>query len=95
MTIEWNTPESDGGSDITGYVIEKLLTKSSQWSKVATLEAYCLSYCIDNLKETIDLHFRVFAENAIGISGPAYTEPVTLKTYASMFQCRSLKSRES
>lgn len=85
VTIEWDIPESNGGSDITAYVIEKLLTKSSQWSKVATLDSYCLSYCIDNLKETIDLNFRVSAENAIGISGPAYTDPVTLKTHASMF----------
>jgi len=61
-----------------------LLTKSSQWSKVATLDAYCLSYCIDNLKETTDLHFRVSAENAIGISGPAFTDPVTLKTHATV-----------
>lgn len=84
VTIEWNLPESNGGSEITSYIIEKLLTKSSQWSKVATLDAYCLSYCIDNLKETTDLHFRVSAENAIGISGPAFTDPVTLKTHASM-----------
>lgn len=85
VTIEWDIPESNGGSEITTYIIEKLLTKSSQWSKVATLDSYCLSYCIDNLKETVDLHFRVSAENAIGVSGPAYTEPVTLKTHASMY----------
>lgn len=84
VTIEWDLPESNGGSEITTYIIEKLLTKSSQWSKVATLDAYCFSYCIDNLKETTDLNFRVSAENAIGISGPAFTDPVTLKTHASM-----------
>lgn len=83
MTIEWETPDSNGGTEITSYIIEKLLTKSSQWSRVATLDSYCLSYCIDNLKETTELSFRVVAENAIGASAPAYTEPVTLKTHAS------------
>lgn len=83
VTIEWETPDSNGGTEITSYIIEKLLTKSSQWSRVATLDSYCLSYCIDNLKETTELNFRVSAENAIGISTPAYTEPVTLKTHAS------------
>lgn len=85
VTIEWETPDSNGGTEITSYIIEKLLTKSSQWSRVATLDNYCLSYCIDNLKETTELNFRVVAENAIGISAPAYTEPVTLKTHASTF----------
>lgn len=83
VTIEWETPDSNGGTEITSYIIEKLLTKSSQWSRVATLDSYCLSYCIDNLKETTELSFRVVAENAIGASAPAYTEPVTLKTHAS------------
>lgn len=83
VTIEWETPESNGGSEITGYIIEKLLTKSSQWSRVATLDSYCLSYCIDNLKETNELNFRISAENVIGVSAPAYTEPVVLKTHAS------------
>jgi hypothetical protein len=84
VSIQWETPNSNGGTEITSYIIEKLLTKSSQWSRVATLDSYCLSYCIDNLKETNELSFRVLAENAIGISAPAYTEPVILKTHASM-----------
>lgn len=85
VTIEWDTPDSNGGTEITSYIIEKHLTKSSKWSCVATLDSYCLSYCIDNLKETTELNFRVSAENAIGVSAPAYTESVTLKTHASKF----------
>jgi hypothetical protein len=84
VTIEWETPESNGGAEITAYIIEKLLTKSSQWSRVATLDSYCLSYCIDNLKETNELNFRVSAENAMGVSAPAYTDSVILKTHATV-----------
>ena len=47
------------------------------------------------MKETSEVNFRVSAENAIGVSAPAYTESVTLKTHASTFNvfsffCRSL-----
>lgn len=88
VTIQWETPESNGGTEITGYIIEKHLSKSSQWSRVATLDSYCLSYCIDNLRESSELNFRVLAENAIGVSAPANTESVYLKTHASTFiQC--------
>jgi hypothetical protein len=83
VTIQWETPESNGGTEITGYIIEKHLSKSSQWSRVATLDSYCLSYCIDNLRESNELNFRVLAENAIGVSAPASTESVYLKTHAS------------
>ncbi|KAG5677714.1 hypothetical protein PVAND_007446 [Polypedilum vanderplanki] len=83
VTIQWETPDSNGGTEITSYIIEKLLSKSSQWSRVATLDSYCLSYCIDNLKDTNELNFRVSAENAIGVSAPSYTESVTLKTHAT------------
>lgn len=92
VTIEWETPDSNGGTEITSYIIEKLLTKSSQWSRVATLDSYCLSYCIDNLKETTELSFRVLAENAIGISAPAYTDSVVLKTHASTLNVLTLLS---
>jgi tellurite resistance-related uncharacterized protein len=88
VTIEWEQPESNGGTEITAYIIEKHLAKSSQWSRVATLDSYCLSYCIDNLKETSELNFRVLAENAIGVSAPAYTDSITLKTHAST--CRKI-----
>lgn len=83
VTIQWESPESNGGTEITSYIIEKHLSKSSQWSRVATLDSYCLSYCIDNLRETNELNFRVLAENAIGVSAPANTESIYLKTHAS------------
>lgn len=86
MTIEWETPLSDGGSELLGYVVEKRLSTLSstiKWSRVVTLDTYCLRYCIDNLKEKSEYVFRVLAENAIGLSAPAETENIVLKTHAS------------
>lgn len=84
IKLEWQQPETNGGSDVTGYVIEKRLTSSQQWTKIKTLDANCLSYCVDNLKEKSELVFRVFAENVIGLSPPATSETVTLKSHATV-----------
>lgn len=83
VTIEWETPASNGGTEITGYIIEKFLAKSSQWSKIVTLDSYCLTYCIDNLKEKTELIFRVVAENSVGMSAPVTSKSVHLKSHAS------------
>lgn len=77
---------SDGGSELLGYIVEKRLSTLSstiKWTRVVTLDTYCLHYCIDNLKEKSEYVFRVLAENAIGLSAPAETENIVLKTHAS------------
>lgn len=68
-----------------GYVIEKRSSKSTKWTKVVTLDTYCLQYCVDNLKEKSEYAFRVLAENAIGLSAPAAIDTIVLKTHASEF----------
>lgn len=88
VTIDWDVPLSDGGSEITGYVVEKrlaTLSSSIKWTRVVTLDSHCLHYCIDNLKEKSEYVFQVLAENAVGLSAPAVTENVVLKTHASKF----------
>lgn len=70
----------------SGYVIEKRSTtgKSTKWSKIITLDPTTHQHCIENLKES-EFTFRVFAENSMGLSTPATSEPVTLKTHASEY----------
>lgn len=66
-----------------GYIIEKRgFGRNAKWSKIVTLDASTTTYCIENLKES-EFLFRVFAENSIGLSLPASSEPVTLKSHAS------------
>lgn len=86
MTIEWEPPLTNGGSELTGYIVEQrlaTLTSTIKWTRVVTLDTYCLQYCIDNLKEKSQYVFRVLAENAVGLSAPAITENIVLKTHAS------------
>ena len=82
-TIKWEPPLNTGGSELTGYVVEKKLEYAPKWEKVATLEAFTLQHTVENLKEKSEYLFRVFAENPIGLSEPATTDIVPLRTHAS------------
>ncbi|KAK2576957.1 hypothetical protein KPH14_005570, partial [Odynerus spinipes] len=83
VTLTWSPPASNGGTELTGYIIEKrpLIGKGARWIKVVTLDATTHQHCIENLKES-EFLFRIFAENCMGLSTPTNSEPVTLKTHA-------------
>lgn len=81
--IAWEPPLSNGGSELTGYIIEKKIEYMPKWDKAATVDAYTHYYAFENLKEKSEYVFRVFAENAVGVSTPATTSPVKLQTHAS------------
>lgn len=86
VSIEWQAPATDGGSPLIGYMIEKrlaTLTSTIKWTHVISVDSYCIRYCVDNLKEKSEYVFRVLAENEAGLSAPAVTDNVLLKTNAS------------
>uniref|UniRef100_A0A8C0J0R4 Titin n=1 Tax=Chelonoidis abingdonii TaxID=106734 RepID=A0A8C0J0R4_CHEAB len=67
-TITWEKPESDGGSKITGYIVEMQTKGSEKWStctQVKTLEA-----TITGLSKGEEYTFRVIAINEKGKSDP-------------------------
>jgi titin len=67
ISIEWRSPHSDGGSQITGYVVEKRETHSSIWSHVASVGSHTHSYTLQNLYSSCAYFIRVAAENEEGI----------------------------
>ena len=60
-----------------------MIGKGARWTKIVTLDATTLQYCIENLKES-EFIFRIFAENNMGLSLPTNSEPVTLMTHANV-----------
>lgn len=77
--LKWEPPQSDGGSKITGYVIEKKEMGSAVWSKCSDYSVPECNYTALNLVDQSVYEFRVFAVNAIGRSEPSMcTTPVKI-----------------
>ena len=72
--MSWQPPESDGGTPVTKYLIEKCDAKRKSWNKVAELEAKNLTYVVPKLYEDQPYLFRVSAINAEGQGKPLQSD---------------------
>ncbi|NWU95536.1 MYBPH protein, partial [Upupa epops] len=67
VALEWTPPADNGNSDIKGYVVQKSDKKSGKW--FTALERCSRTSCtISDLIIGNTYSFRVFAENACGLS---------------------------
>lgn len=79
VDLRWEAPASDGGSRITGYVVEKREFGGSGWIKCNDYNVTDLEYTVLHLIEKGDYEFRIFAVNAAGRSEPSScTTPVKI-----------------
>lgn len=65
VDLKWIPPKEDGGSPITGYVIE-VKDKSGLWEKALTVPADKTTATVPNLREGEPYVFQVRAINAAG-----------------------------
>eukprot|EP00057_Strongylocentrotus_purpuratus_P013444 XP_011667918.1 PREDICTED: myosin light chain kinase, smooth muscle isoform X2 [Strongylocentrotus purpuratus] len=68
LTLSWTGSSYDGGSRITGYVVEMRTVDDEAWTKADVVSH--TSHTIDNLKPETKYLFRVSSENEHGISKP-------------------------
>lgn len=78
MTVCWKAPATDGGSRISGYIIEKREKQGVRWVRVNKKLVYDLRVKATCLREGCEYEFRVFAENAAGLSEPSLPCPFAL-----------------
>lgn len=68
VSLAWEEPESDGGSKVIGYVVERRDVKRKTWT-LATEHADSPEYTVTGLQRDSMYLFRVCARNRVG-SGP-------------------------
>jgi hypothetical protein len=73
VTLQWNPPKDDGGSDIAGYIIEKCLEGTDTWVKCPGIFIQPKA-TVKHLDEGKAYKFRVKAENIFGESDPLETK---------------------
>lgn len=91
MTVEWEEPEYDGGSPVTGYWLEKKETTSKRWTKVnrdpIRIRPLSVSHVVTGLLEGATYQFRVIAINAAGCGLPSLpSDPVVSRDPIGMFK---------
>lgn len=69
VSLAWEEPESDGGSKIVAYIVERRDVKRKTWT-LATDRVDAPEYCVGGLQKDSMYLFRVCARNRVG-SGPA------------------------
>lgn len=78
VDLQWPVPKNDGGSPITGYIVQKKEKGSPYWVNAVHVPAGQNSTTVPDLTEGQDYEFRVIAVNAAGQSEPS--EPSDLVT---------------
>lgn len=82
MTVNWEEPDTDGGSPITGYWLERKETTSKRWNRVTRDPVrpmpFGVSHKVTGLIEGCQYLFRVTAINAAGCGLPSLPSDLTV-----------------
>lgn len=80
VTLTWNPPKYDGGSEIINYVLESRLIGTEKFHKVTNDNLLGRKYTVKGLKEGDTYEYRVSAVNIVGQGKPSFcTKPITCK----------------
>uniref|UniRef100_A0AAY4B5V1 Titin n=1 Tax=Denticeps clupeoides TaxID=299321 RepID=A0AAY4B5V1_9TELE len=85
MVITWEPPTNDGGSPVTGYIIEKHDKEGVRWTRCNRSTVTDVTYKVKGLLEGHAYEFRVAAENAVGTGEPS-SPSVYFKAFDPVFR---------
>ncbi len=93
MDLEWKEPIDDGGSPITGYIIEKKKVGSPDWMECGRVDGNRCKGTARNLVEGEEYQFRIIALNKAGPSDPGQpSRPKEAKPRFSKYQIVFVKN---
>ena len=73
VVLTWSKPRKDGGSPITGYIVERKSQFNPRWTRASRLPATSSECTLNDLTEGTEYEFRVSAENEAGVGSPSNT----------------------
>ena len=88
LAVTWQTPESNGGSNVTGYQVQWKL-ESGSWNTEADVSSATTtgtSYTITSLSLNTEYAVRVIAVNGVGDGSPTAEQTETARAQASSQQ---------
>lgn len=68
VILRWEKPLHDGGSRLTGFVIEACIAGSDRWTTAATVKSSVSQHTVTALNENEEYFFRIRATNSRGVS---------------------------
>lgn len=71
VTLKWRPPGSDGGSPVTGYVVQKKERLALRWTPVNTTPVGDTIFTVTGLTQKSEYEFRVVAANKKGFGQPS------------------------
>ena len=78
VSIAWDPPNDDGGSPITGYIVEIRDNISGRWRALNTQPIDAKKYTATKLVENSEVEFRVAAVNEVGQSKFSKPSPMAV-----------------
>lgn len=78
VVLSWQQPTNTGGSDISGYIIEKRDAKRNTWTPVENVDSNTTTYAVQKLVEGNEYFFRVSAKNDMGTGEAAEIDRGTI-----------------
>ncbi len=78
MRVKWTPPASDGGSGITGYVVQQKEKLALRWTPVNEIPVMETTYKVTGLTTKNEYEFRVVAANKAGFGPPSDSSGVFL-----------------
>lgn len=90
ITLGWEKPVYDGGSEVTHYLLEMLNSEEKEWAIVNPQVKAC-EYVVSHLKPGAYYFFRVSAVNCKGKGEDIKMyQPLQAKDILGSYSCRSL-----
>lgn len=88
VNLSWQQPAFDGGSKITGYIVERRDLPDGRWTKASFTNVIETQFTVSGLTQNSQYEFRVLARNAVGsVSNPSeVVGPITcIDSYGEHF----------